>query len=513
MAAAFSSSSILLVFFFLICGGGTVAALGLSFHHRFSDLVRRWAESRAKNLPGGWPEKDTVEYYAALAGHDRGQALSGAAPALTFSDGNATLQISSLGFLHYAMVSVGTPSLTFMVALDTGSDLFWVPCDCSSCAPATSGSFGNDFEFSIYSPNMSLTSQRVLCNSSLCELQRECTVATRHCPYKIAYVSADTSSSGILVEDVLYLTAEDPRLEVVEARIVFGCGQVQTGSFLDVAAPDGLFGLGMEKISVPSILSSRGLTSDSFSMCFGRDGVGRISFGDNGSSDQEETPFNLNHLHPTYNISITGVSVGSSSIDADFSSLFDTGTSFTYLADPAYTYLSESFNAQVQDRRQIPDSRIPFEYCYHKSSNATKIQIPDLSLITKGGSHFPVSEPVIVISIQHEYVYCLGIVKSSKLNIIGQNFMTGLRIVFDRERNILGWKRFNCYESEDSNPLPVNPKNSSALSPPVPKNYTPEAMKGNGTQVTVPTPPLSHSSHLDSMSRILILLLLSLTIL
>lgn len=22
-----------------------------------------------------------------------------------------------------------------MVALDTGSDLFWVPCDCSSCAP------------------------------------------------------------------------------------------------------------------------------------------------------------------------------------------------------------------------------------------------------------------------------------------------------------------------------------------------------------------------------------------
>nr|XP_019705772.1 aspartyl protease family protein 1 isoform X1 [Elaeis guineensis] len=276
----------------------------------------------------------------------------------------------------------------------------------------------------------------------------------------------------------------------------------------------------MEKISVPSILSSRGLTSDSFSMCFGHDGIGRISFGDNGSSDQEETPFNLNQLRPTYNISITGVSVGNSSIDAGFSSLFDSGTSFTYLADPAYTYLSESFNAQVQDKRQAPDSRIPFEYCYHKrsfsprnffnfyffcmtlllvetffsivfqtifnsnvtgSSNHTKIQIPDLSLITKGGSDFPVSEPVIVISVQqHEYVYCLGIVKSSRLNIIGQNFMTGLRIVFDSERNILGWKKFNCYESEDSNPLPVNPKNSSALSPTAPKNYTPEGMKGNG---------------------------------
>ncbi|KAG1355401.1 putative aspartyl protease family protein 1-like [Cocos nucifera] len=102
MATAFSSystSSILFVFFFyfLIRSVGAAAALGFTFHHRFSDPVRRWAESRAKNLPGGWPEKGTVEYYAVLAGHDRGRALSGAAPALTFSDGNATLRISSLG--------------------------------------------------------------------------------------------------------------------------------------------------------------------------------------------------------------------------------------------------------------------------------------------------------------------------------------------------------------------------------------------------------------------------------
>jgi len=32
-------------------------------------------------------------------------------------------------------------------------------------------------------------------------------------------------------------------------------GQIHRGSFLDVAAPSGLFGLGTEKISVPSVLS------------------------------------------------------------------------------------------------------------------------------------------------------------------------------------------------------------------------------------------------------------------
>lgn len=33
------------------------------------------------------------------------------------------------------MISLGTPGMKFMVALDTGSDLFWVPCDCTQCAP------------------------------------------------------------------------------------------------------------------------------------------------------------------------------------------------------------------------------------------------------------------------------------------------------------------------------------------------------------------------------------------
>lgn len=111
---------------------------------------------------------------------------------------------------------------------------------------------------------------------------------------------------------------EDAAPQIVKAPIVFGyrclrfksfqftrnpystnyslvgscrCGEIQTGSFLERAAPNGLFGLGMEKISVPSILSSQGLASNSFSMCFGDDGTGRIHFGDKGSLDQQETPF------------------------------------------------------------------------------------------------------------------------------------------------------------------------------------------------------------------------------
>jgi hypothetical protein len=39
------------------------------------------------------------------------------------------------------VVALGTPNVTFLVALDTGSDLFWVPCDCVKCAPLTSPTY------------------------------------------------------------------------------------------------------------------------------------------------------------------------------------------------------------------------------------------------------------------------------------------------------------------------------------------------------------------------------------
>jgi len=39
---------------------------------------------------------------------------------------------------------------------------------------------------------------------------------------------------------------------------------------------------------------------------------------------------------------VTRVRVGTTLIDDEFTALFDTGTSFTYLVDPMYTTVSES---------------------------------------------------------------------------------------------------------------------------------------------------------------------------
>lgn len=460
------SWSVFIVILLSILGFRSCHARIFSFqmHHRFSEPVKKWSEGAGNGFPAGnWPAKGSFEYYAELAHRDRalrGRRLSDIDGLLTFSDGNSTFRISSLGFLHYTTVSLGTPGKKFLVALDTGSDLFWVPCDCSRCAPTEGTTYASDFELSIYNPKGSSTSRKVTCNNSLCAHRNRCLGTFSNCPYMVSYVSAETSTSGILVEDVLHLTTEDNRQEFVEAYVTFGCGQVQTGSFLDIAAPNGLFGLGLEKISVPSILSKEGFTADSFSMCFGPDGIGRISFGDKGSPDQEETPFNLNALHPTYNITVTQVRVGTTLIDLDFTALFDSGTSFTYLVDPIYTNVLKSFHSQAQDSRRPPDSRIPFEFCYDMSPGENTSLIPSMSLTMKGGSQFPVYDPIIIISSQSELIYCMAVVRSAELNIIGQNFMTGYRIIFDREKLVLGWKEFECDDIENSS-VPIRPRATS----------------------------------------------------
>ncbi|CAK9180227.1 unnamed protein product [Ilex paraguariensis] len=219
---------------------------------------------------------------------------------------------------------------------------------------------------------------------------------------------------------------------------------------------------------------------------------------------------------PTYNISVTQITVEKNVTDLNFNAIFDSGTSFTYLNDPIYTVISEKFNSATKDKRHPPDSSLPFEYCYDLSANQTTISVPDVNLTMEGGTQFYITDPIIVTSVQGGgYVYCLGVVKSEDINIIGQNFMTGYRIVFDREKMVLGWKGSDCYDAKTFNTLPVSPRSSPAGPPD--STVKPEATSGNGNGSPFPssTPPPpsagNHSRRLNSFAYTLLLALFSLS--
>uniref|UniRef100_A0A0D9WU78 Peptidase A1 domain-containing protein n=1 Tax=Leersia perrieri TaxID=77586 RepID=A0A0D9WU78_9ORYZ len=482
----------------------SVSGLSLDIHHRYSPVVQRWAEARG-HAGISWPAAAgdgqlvlrSPEYYSTLSLHDhalfsrRGLAQS---DPLTFADGNATFQL--VGSLHYAAVSVGTPNTTFLVALDTGSDLFWVPCDCKQCANVTAAMAAGDNSqlFRQYSPSKSSTSKKVTCENPLCVTPNACSNSTTSCPYAVNYVSANTSSSGDLVEDVIYLTGAGGDTGVKAAPVVFGCGQIQTGLFLEGAAADGLLGLGIEKVSVPSILAANGVVkSDSFSMCFSSDGVGRINFGDTGAANQAQTPYIVRPTHPFYNISVTSMSVGGKELPVGFYAVVDSGTSFTYLSGPAYTALTTNFNAQVREKRiNITSARsrsgsLPFDYCYELKSDQTDLLVPEVNLTTKGGAVFPVTDPIVVVvgrlpnGQARALGYCLAVIKSDlPIDIIGQNFMTGLKVVFNREKSVLGWQEFDCYKDVKMSDAGGVGSPSPSPGPTTHINPQPQVNDGNG---------------------------------
>ncbi|KAJ1260782.1 hypothetical protein BS78_10G258300 [Paspalum vaginatum] len=504
------------------------STLGFDLHHRFSPTVRKWAEARGhKAAEAEWPAQGSPEYYSALSRHDRARlarrGLAGADGLLTFADGNETLMSPSLGFLHYAEVAVGTPDTTFVVALDTGSDLFWVPCECRQCANISSSD--GEPPRRPYIPMLSSTSNPVGCDNALCRRpSNACSAATNdRCPYTVRYVSANTSSSGVLVEDVLHLTREatatgpGAAAEAIQAPIVFGCGQVQTGLFLDGPGFDGLMGLGVDSVSVPSVLASKGLVaSDSFSMCFSNDGVGRINFGDAGSGDQAETPFVITSTFPTYNVSFTSINVGAKSVAVEFAAIMDSGTSFTHLNDPEYTELATTFNSQILEKRTNfrtgSGDPFPFEYCYNLSPNQRQVRIPDLSLTTMGGAQFPVTDPIIFLADNDSSLvgYCLAIMKSDiSINIVGQNFMTGLKVVFNREKSVLGWQKFDCYKNARVADAPDGSPSPSPAPAGGPTKFTPQQSDATNSNPQPATPGSSNAAAcaLGGLSLLLPLLL------
>ncbi|XP_078161100.1 aspartyl protease family protein 1-like [Carex rostrata] len=341
--------------------------LGLDFHHRFSDKVQEWTDSRG--LPPAWnPEeapRGSVEYYQRLLKYDlhrhRDRSLAEGDLYAFTKFGNETLEY--IGHLQYAFVDLGTPNQTFLVALDTGSDLFWVPCNCKQCAPNSDPSYGN-IVFRNYEPSKSTTSKKISCSSNQCSSTSKfnCTNQSADCTYTMTYGAANTSSSGTLIQDDLYLIKEDITSKLVKLSIVFGCGEVQTGYLLNGGPPNGLMGLGLSNISVPSMIANSGLISDSFSMCFGVDGDGRLNFGDKGSADQFETKLNIDTI-PFYNISLTGVVVGSIVSNLSFTAIVDSGTAISRFTDDVYMTLATNFSALVSEQ-QVQVQGIPFEYCF-----------------------------------------------------------------------------------------------------------------------------------------------------
>lgn len=449
--------------------------------HRFSDKAKLL---RVLRNDGGvrWPEMKNLEYYELLVNSDfqRQKMKLGTKYNLVFpSQGSKTTSFGNdFGWLHYTWIDIGTPNVSFLVALDVGSDLLWVPCDCVQCAPLSASYYSSlDRDLSEYRPSGSSSSRHVPCSHQLCESSLNCKSSKQQCPYTIDYYTENTSSSGLLVEDTLHLASvDDHKLNTsVQASVIIGCGMKQSGGYLDGVAPDGLMGLGPGEISVPSVLAKAGLIRNSFSMCFDDEDSGRIYFGDKGPPTQESTHFlPSDGKYETYIVGVEACCIGNSCLkQTGFSAVVDSGTSFTFLPNEVYERIAKEFDRRINATiTSYPG--YPWKYCY-KSSSEELPKVPHLKLVFPLNNSFVVFNPVFVVyGIQGISGFCLAVQPmEGDVGTIGQNFMTGYRMVFDREKMKLGWSPSNCQDLADgkrmslspngtpSNPLPTNEQQST----------------------------------------------------
>ncbi|XP_027076325.1 aspartic proteinase-like protein 1 [Coffea arabica] len=470
-------------------GGGAVAVelFSSKLMHRFSDELKADSVSRSRGEVARFPRKWSSEYYRRLLSSDLQRQKVKLGPQFDYlfpSQGSTTLSTGDdYGWLHYTWIDIGTPNVSFLVALDTGSDLLWVPCDCMQCAPLSASYYSNlGKDLSEYNPSDSNTSKVVPCSHHLCEGGSSCKSPKDPCPYRVNYDTADTSTSGLLIEDILHLASGGTAAskKFVRAPIMLGCGSKQSGIYLSGVAPDGLMGLGLGNISVPSFLSKAGFSRNSFSLCLKED-TGRIFFGDQGIPSQHTTPF-----LPFDDINAYIVGVETSCVESyclektNFKALVDSGTSFTFLPDAVYQKLAGEFD------RQINATKFSFEgdqwqYCYKFSSEELP-KTPSLSLKFSANNSFVVINPVFAIyGSQGAVGFCLAIQPTNgDIGTIGQNFFIGYRMVFDRENMKLGWSHSNCEDLTDEKGMPMTPSGSAS---PKPLPTTQQQSKPNGRAV------------------------------
>ncbi|RVW65469.1 Aspartic proteinase-like protein 1 [Vitis vinifera] len=411
----------LLMAYLLVVDAAIAVTFSSKLIHRFSDEAKAFFVSRNGNIfADSWPKKRSFDYYRLLLSSDlkRQKLKLGAEYQLLFpSEGSDALFLGNeFGWLHYTWIDIGTPNVSFLVALDAGSDLLWVPCDCMQCAPLSASYYdrlvltelqmcllqlicavvqlrlGRDLNE--YSPSLSSTSKPLSCNDQLCELGSDCKSSKDPCPYLASYYSENTSSSGLLIEDRLHLApfSEHASRSSVWASVIIGCGRKQSGAFSDGAAPDGLMGLGPGDLSVPSLLAKAGLVRNTFSICFDDNHSGTILFGDQGLVTQKSTSF-VPLEGKLYALLFAGLSggllVGSSSLKtAGFQALVDSGTSFTFLPYEIYEKIVVEFDKQVNATRSSFKGS-PWKYCYNSSSQEL-LNIPTVTLVFAMNQEFNV---------------------------------------------------------------------------------------------------------------------------
>eukprot|EP00890_Picochlorum_soloecismus_P005382 jgi/Picsp_1/5845/NSC_03204-R1_pepsin-type aspartyl protease len=339
---------------------------------------------------------------------------------------NATMPlhgaVKDFGYF-YSSLYIGTPPKKFSVIVDTGSTMTYVPC--STCGQAC----GPNHQDSAFDPGAS---------------------------------TKQSSSSGILLQDVMSIHDGGDLLP-----ITFGCETRETGEIFKQRA-DGLFGLGNSDVSVVNQLVKTGEIDDTFSLCFGLvEGDGVLLLGDSPASREINLTYTRMIESPSqpfyYTIQMTGILVEGSGLpipsrvfSLGYSTVLDSGTTFTYIPTEAFKIFARSVNDHALKKGLfvVPGPDPQFEdVCFGGAPEHNDLQglykvFPKVSLQFDGGVTLELSPlNYLFVHTFNSGKYCLGVFDNGKAGtLLGGITFRNILVNYDRRNRRIGFGQASCKE-------------------------------------------------------------------
>lgn len=448
-------------------GSGPFYSLDLS--HRFSQL------------PGssyGGLGQMSWEHHRRVRAHDTARhlyitrrRLAGAAT------GGAQLLLSGSanpqeGGLYWTELGLGTPQRNFKLQIDTGSDVTWVDCTgpsgrCLSCP--TSGVAAP------FSLSASSTSTAISCKSSECDSFQSADSSRRwqgcdqansgdpSCYYELQYGDGSTSI-GLFFQDRLHYSLLGGSQGSIP--LTLGCGFNQSGGLVSSGElVDGILGLGMGALSLPTQLNELGAADDVLGHCLAGEsgGGGTLIIGDIVTQGLVFTPLiagGSQYYATLQGISVSGTLVSGITADSFGSPglgggvIFDTGTTLALFPADVYSAWIGQVAPLVSGLQQLGNTQFSDQVCFDYSgrNTANLDQHFPRVVLHFDGADMPLnaSNYVNILSapsgakaacIEWQPVGSSGEVVTT---VLGDLILKDQLVVYDRPSSQIGWMPMNC---------------------------------------------------------------------
>lgn len=283
--------------------------------------------------------------------------------------------------------------------------------------------------------------------------------------FMVARYADGTRVIGVFANETVSVGLDNGR-KIKLHNILVGCsgtGSHNANGSTNFYDADGVMGLGYNKHSFAVKVAEK--FGNKFSYCLvdhlsPSNLANYLSFGDINinTTNMQYTELLLGYINPFYAVNVSGISVGGAilkipsqiwNVSGDGGVILDSGSTLTYLAEPAYEAVVDAFKAPLLAKFKAVELNLgPLEYCFEEDRRYEESLVPKLAIHFADGVKFvpPVKSYVIDADLG---VKCLGFASTEwpGTSVIGNIMQQNHLWEFDLGGSKLGFAPSSCTTS------------------------------------------------------------------